>query len=187
MANSYSIERNKNNLIKNFKPEEFEVYLKSLVNLYYESFLTQEKKKHLTVTKLIKEAVNIYENKYSNIKYNKLVYEVNKANKLLKKTLIKKEKEEQYFLNEFYNNKITYLIHNNIILKDLIEVYEKEPSEILLENTKHILRNIETDLIGIKYLLEKEVPENHYLLEYVEVIKEFYSEFLELQEKINSF
>lgn len=83
MVNVNSIERDKQQIIKNFNPEEFEAYLKSLVNLYYESFLTQDKEKHLAVNNLIEEAVNVYRDKYNNVKYNNLVYQVNKANKLL--------------------------------------------------------------------------------------------------------
>ena len=192
MVNVNAIEKQKKEIIKNFKPEEFEAYLKSLVSLYYESFLTQDKEKHLAVNTLIEEAVELYEAKgYDNTSYNKLVFEVNKANELLTETLIKKEeilKSAKYFLAESYSNKIYYLIHNNVILKDLIEVYEKAPSEILLENTKHILGNIESDLIGIKFLLEeKEVPENYLFKEDLEIMEEYYLEFLELQKKINSF
>ena len=153
MVNVNSIERDKQQIIKNFNPEEMEAYLKSLVNLYYESFLTQDKEKHLAVNNLIKEAVNVYETKYSNVKYNNLVYQVNKANELLTETLIEKEEiieSGKYFLSEYYHNKIKYLIHNNIILKDLIEVYTEAPSEILLKNTKHILGNISSDLVGVR-------------------------------------
>lgn len=191
MANVNAIERQKKEIIKNFEPEEFEAYLKSLVSLYYESFLEQNKEKHLAVTKLIEEAVKVYGTKYTNVKYNNLVFQVNKANELLTETLIEKDKilqSAKYFLNEHYSNKINYLIHNNVILKDFIEIYEKAPSEIALENTKHILLNIEMDLAGIKYLLEeKEVPENYPFKEDLEIIEEYYSEFLELQKKINSF
>lgn len=191
MVNVNSIERNKKQIIKNFNPEEMEAYLKSLVNLYYESFLTQDKEKHLAVTKLIEEAVKIYEAEgYNNTSYNRLVYEVNKANELLTETLIEKEeiaKAGKYFLSEFYSNKINYLIHNNVILKDLIEVYTEAPSEILLENTKHILGNISSDLVGIKILLEEDVPEDFPFKEDVEIIEEYYSKFLQLQKKINSF
>lgn len=191
MVNVNSIERDKQQIIKNFNPEEMEAYLKSLVNLYYESFLTQDKEKHLAVTKLIEEAVKIYEAEgYNNTSYNRLVYEVNKANELLTETLIEKEelaKAGKYFLSEFYSNKINYLIHNNVILKDLIEVYTEAPSEILLENTKHILGNISSDLVGIKILLEEDVPEDFPFKEDVEIIEEYYSKFLQLQKKINSF
>lgn len=190
MVNVNGIKRNKKQIIKNFNPEEFEAYLKSLVNLYYESFLTQDRKKHLAVNTLIEEAVNVYKDKYTNVKYNSLVYQVNKANELLTETLIKKDelaKAGNYFLSEYYSNKIKYLIHNNVILKDLIEVYEKAPSEILLENTKHILGNISSDLIGIKILLEEDVPEDFPFKEDVEIIEEYYLEFLDLQKKINSF
>lgn len=191
MVNVNSIERDKKQIIKNFNPEEMEAYLKSLVNLYYESFLTQDKEKHLAVTKLIEEAVKIYEAEgYNNTSYNRLVYEVNKANELLTETLIEKEelaKAGKYFLSEFYSNQINYLIHNNVILKDLIEVYTEAPSEILLENTKHILGNISSDLVGIKILLEEDVPEDFPFKEDVEIIEEYYSKFLQLQKKINSF
>ena len=191
MVNVSSIERDKQQIIKNFNPEEMEAYLKSLVNLYYESFLTQDKEKHLAVTKLIEEAVKIYEAEgYNNTSYNRLVYEVNKANELLTETLIEKEelaKAGKYFLSEYYSNKINYLIHNNVILKDLIEVYTEAPSEIALENTKHILGNISSDLVGIKILLEEDVPEDFPFIEDLEIMKKFYLEFLDLQKKINSF
>lgn len=191
MVNVNSIERDKKQIIKNFKPEEMEAYLKSLVNLYYESFLTQDKEKHLAVTKLIEEAVKIYEAEgYNNTSYNRLVYEVNKANEFLTETLIEKEeiaKAGKYFLSEYYSNQINYLIHNNVILKDLIEVYTEAPSEILLENTKHILGNISSDLVGIKILLEEDVPEDFPFKEDVEIMEGYYSEFLQLQKKINSF
>lgn len=120
MVNVNSIERDKQQIIKNFNPEEMEAYLKSLVNLYYESFLTQDKEKHLAVNNLIKEAVNVYETKYSNVKYNNLVYQVNKANELLTETLIEKEEiieSGKYFLSEYYHNKIKYLIHNTYYFK----------------------------------------------------------------------
>ena len=191
MVNVNSIERDKQQIIKNFNPKEMEAYLKSLVNLYYESFLTQDKEKHLAVTKLIEEAVKIYEAEgYNNTSYNRLVYEVNKANELLTETLIEKEelaKAGNYFLSEYYSNKIIYLIHNNVILKDLIEVYEKAPSEILLENIKHILGNISSDVIGTKILLEEDVPEDFPFKEDIEILEEYYSIFLDLQKKINSF
>ena len=189
MVNINAIEKQKKEIIKNFKPEEFEAYLKSLVNLYYESFLEQDKEKHLAVNNLIEEAVEIYETDYSNVKYNNLVYQVNKANELLTETLIKKTELAEagkYYLSEWYSDKIDFLIHNNSILKDLIEVYEKEPSEILLENTKHILGNIEAELIGTKFLLEKDVPTDYPFKEDIEIIEEYYSEFLKLQKKINS-
>ena len=190
MANVNVIERQKKEIIKNFKPEEFEAYLKSLVSLYYEAYLNQDREKHLTAEKLIEEAVELYEVNYTNVKYNSLIYQVNKANELLRETLIKKDEilnSAKYFLAEYYSNKIDYLIHNNVVLKDLIEIYEKEPSEIALENTKHILGNIEAELIGTKFLLEKDVPKDYPFKEDIEIIEEYYSEFLKLQKKINSF
>ena len=190
MVNLKSIEKEKQNIIKNFKPEEFEAYLKSLVSLYYEAYLNQDREKHLTAEKLIEEAVELYEVNYTNVKYNSLIYQVNKANELLRETLIKKDEilnSAKYFLAEYYSNKIDYLIHNNVVLKDLIEIYEKEPSEIALENTKHILGNIEAELIGTKFLLEKDVPKDYPFKEDIEIIEEYYSEFLKLQKKINSF
>lgn len=72
-------------------------------------------------------------------------------------------------------------------MKDLIEVYTEAPSEILLENTKHILGNISSDLVGIKILLEEDVSEDFPFKEDVEIMEEYYSEFLQLQKKINSF
>ena len=190
MVSVSSIETERKFIIKDFKPSEMEAYLKSLINLYYESFLMQDKEKHKAVTSLIEEAIKVYSKKYENTSYNRLVYEVNKANDLLTETLIEKEEllnVAKNYVEEYYSNKILYLIHNNVILKDLIEVYEKEPSEILLENTKHILSNIEMDLTGTKYILEKEVPEDFPYMEDIEIIREYYSEYLELSERIRNF
>lgn len=192
MANLNSIEREKRNIIKNFKPEEMSAYLENLVAIYYESYIEQDLEKHLTATKLIEEAVEIYESiGYNNTEKNELIFKLNKANEVLRETLIEKDelaKAGRFYLSEWYSNKIDFLIHNNCILRDFIEIYEKAPSEIALENTKHILMNIEMDLAGTKYLLEeKEVPENYPFLEDIEIIREYYSEFLKLQKKINSF
>jgi len=192
MVNINSIEKEKKNIILNFKPEEFEAYLKSLVAIYYESFLVQDKEKHLTVTNLIEEAVDVYETKYSNTSYNRLVYEVNKANELLAETLEAKDKQEieltKVIVENIYTNNIEKVIHDKLILESLVASYVKAPSEELASVVKDVLHLVESDLVGIKFLLENKVfTENVVYAEEVKILKDYYSSVVDLAERINSF
>ena len=73
MATIRSIKKEKQNIIKNFKPEEMTAYLENLVAIYYETFLEQDLEKHLAVNKLIEEAVELYEKAgYNNTSKNEL-------------------------------------------------------------------------------------------------------------------
>ena len=193
MANVNTIERQKKEIIKNFAPEEFEAYLKSLVSLYYESYLEQNKEKHSATEKLIEEAVNVYETKYSNVKYNSLVYQVNKANELLTETLIKKSEiltTAEYLIANSYSDKIDKVLHETSILKTVFEAYEKTPSEELASLLKDVLFMAESNLIGVKCTLELNeenfTKEDYPFKEDLQILEEFYSEFLELVKKINS-
>ena len=193
MANVNAIERQKKEIIKNFKPVEFEAYLKSLVSLYYETYLEQNKEKHLATEKLIEEAVKVYETKYSNVKYNSLVYQVNKANELLTETLIKKSEiltTAEYLIANSYSDKIDKVLHETSILKTVFEAYEKTPSEELASLLKDVLFMAESNLIGVKYTLELNeenfTKEDYPFKEDLQILEEFYSEFLELVKKINS-
>ena len=193
MANVNAIERQKKEIIKNFKPVEFEAYLKSLVSLYYETYLELNKEKHLATEKLIEEAVKVYETKYSNVKYNSLVYQVNKANELLTETLIKKSEiltTAEYLIANSYSDKIDKVLHETSILKTVFEAYEKTPSEELASLLKDVLFMAESNLIGVKYTLELNeenfTKEDYPFKEDLQILEEFYSEFLELVKKINS-
>ena len=77
---------------------------------------------------------------------------------------------------------------SNSILRRLIESYEKEPSGTLASTIKDIVERVETELLGIKYLLDnrQEVYNSIYAEEY-EILAEEYSIFQDSQKKINSF
>ena len=198
MVNINSIERQKKEIIKNFEPEEFEAYLKSLVSLYYETYLEQDKEKHLAVNTLIEDAVNVYETKYSNVKYNRLVYEVNKANELLTETLIDKHEKEVDLSKHILADRIGccygILCSSNFVLEKLVECYSKEPSENMLATIKEIVDYLAFDLFEYKYYLDndfknlkrlEEVNEMFYNLS--EFIQEEYLTYSNLVKKINSF
>ena len=198
MANINAIERQKKEIIKNFEPEEFEAYLKSLVSLYYETYLEQDREKHLATEKLIEEAVKVYETKYTNVKYNKLVYEVNKANELLTETLIDKHEKEMKLSKHFLANKVGNcygtLCSSNFVLEKLVECYSKEPSEVMLATIKEVADYMAFDLSEYDYYLNndfenlkrlEEVNEMFYNLS--KFIAEEYSTYTNLLKKINSF
>ena len=193
MANINSIERDKRNIIKNFSNEEMSTYLETLTVLYYESYLEQDLEKHLAVNKLIKEAVELYEAEgYNNTSKNELIFKLNKANELLGITLEEKDKLKlelsKVIVEKGLENYIDRIMFSNSILRRLIESYEKEPSGTLASTIKDIVERVETELLGIKYLLDnrREVYNSIYAEEY-EILAEEYSIFQDSQEKINSF
>lgn len=193
MANINSIERDKRNIIKNFSNEEMSTYLETLTVLYYESYLEQDLEKHLAVNKLIKEAVELYEAEgYNNTSKNELIFKLNKANELLGITLEEKDKLKlelsKVIVESGLENYIDRIMFSNSILRRLIESYEKEPSGSLASTIKDIVERVETELLGIKYLLanRQEVYNSIYAEEY-EILAEEYSIFQDSQKKINSF
>ena len=67
MATIRSIEKEKQNIIKNFKPSEMDSYITALTTVLYESFLKKDFNKCSSIKKLIEEATEIYEAEgYSN-------------------------------------------------------------------------------------------------------------------------
>lgn len=193
MATIRSIKKEKQNIIKNFKPEEMTAYLENLVAIYYETFLEQDLEKHLAVNKLIEEAVELYEKAgYNNTSKNELIFKLNKANELLGKSLEEKEKLKvdlsKVIVENGIENNINRIMFSNSILRRLIESYEEEPSGTLASTIKDIVERVETELLGIKYLLDnrQEVYNSIYAEEY-EILAEEYSIFQDSQKKINSF
>ena len=190
MATIRSIEKEKKDIIKNFKPEEMTAYLENLVAVYYESFLEQDLEKHLAVNKLIEEAVEIYESVgYNNTSKNELIFKLNKANELLGKSL-----EEKHNLNidlskviveNYYSELILEVLHANNVLESLIDSYEKAPSEELASAIKKVAAIEDNRLLRRNYLTEEK--NSSYFSEEIEILKENYSTFENLQKKINSF
>ena len=192
MVNLKSLENEKKDIIKNFKPEEMDSYITALVTILYESFLEKDFNKCSSVKKLIEEATEIYEAEgYENSLAVELKIRLAKANDVLAETLEAKDKQEvelyKLIVANAYDNKIIKVIHNNSILKSLLASYEKRPSEELASAMKDVLFIVESDLLGIKFLLEEKViTENKPYAEEVEILKGYYSTFEDLQKKINS-
>ena len=193
MNNIKTIENEKKNIIKKFKPEEMEAYIKSLVAVLFESYLAQDFEKCSSAKQLIEEATDIFlAEGYSNALTKELEFRLEKAIEVLVEVLNDRDMQKielsKVIVANSYDSKIKKVIHNNSILKSLIASYEKRPSEELALAVKDVLFIVESDLIGVKFLLEeKEITENSYFSEDVEILKEYYSQFLDLQKKINSF
>ncbi len=192
MANINSIERDKKNIIKNFKPSEMDSYITALTTVLYESFLKKDFNKCSSIKKLIEEATEIYEAEgYSNSIAVELKIRLAKANEVLAETLDSKEKQEieltKIIVDNSYYNDIVKVIHDKSILESLLASYEKAPSEELASAIKDVLHLVESNLVGIKFLLEeKEFTENTVYTEEVEILKEYYSSVEDLATKINS-
>lgn len=192
MANINSIERDKKNIIKNFKPSEMDSYITALTTVLYESFLKKDFNKCFSIKKLIEEATEIYEAEgYSNSLAIELKIRLAKANEVLAETLDSKEKQEieltKIIVDNSYYNDIVKVIHDKSILESLLASYEKAPSEELASAIKDVLHLVKSNLVGIKFLLEeKEFTENTVYTEEVEILKEYYSSVEDLATKINS-
>ena len=192
MATIRSIEKEKRNIIRNFKPEEMSAYLETLVALYYETYLEQDLEKHLEVNKLIEEAVELYESVgYNNTSKNELIFKLNKANELLGVTISEKDSLKveisKVIVETGLDNKINRIMFSNSILKLLLESYEKEPSGTLASTIKEAAYRIESHNFGTKLLLEdrSEIYNSIYAEEY-EILKEEYSTLEDLVKKSNS-
>lgn len=192
MATIRSIEKEKRNIIRNFKPEEMSAYLETLVALYYETYLEQDLEKHLEVNKLIEEAVELYESVgYNNTSKNELIFKLNKANELLGVTISEKDSLKveisKVIVETGLDNKINRIMFSNSILKLLLESYEKEPSGTLASTIKEAAYRIESHNLGTKLLLEdrSEIYNSIYAEEY-ELLKEEYSTLEDLVKKSNS-
>ena len=192
MATIRSIEKEKQNIIKNFKPEEMSAYLETLVSLYYETYLEQDLEKHLEINKLIEEAVELYESiGYNNTSKNELIFKLNKANELLGVTITEKDSLKveisKVIVETGLDNKINRIMFSNSILKLLLESYEKEPSGTLASTIKEAAYRIESHNFGTKLLLEdrSEIYNSIYAEEY-DILKEEYSTLEDLVKKSNS-
>ena len=185
------IEKNKNNIVKDLKPYEMEAYIKYLINVLYESFIEHDKERCLKVKSLIEETTKIFEKEgYSNSIAKELEFRLAKANSFLIQTLEDKHEIEveltKVIVENNYYNDISKVIHDNHILKSLLDSYEKTPTKELASAIKDVIHLVESNLIDINFLLEeKEFTENNIYTEEVEILKEYYSSVVDLIKKIN--
>ena len=193
MVSLRSIEQDKVNIIKNLKPYEMKAYINYNVNRLYEAYLDGNEGIALASKRNIEEATKLYEAEgYDNSLAIELSLRLAKANEVLVKTLEEKHEQEvelsKVIVANAYDNDITKVIHDVNILESLVASYEKRPSEELAVAIKDVVKLSESNLIGIKFLLEeKEITENKLYAEEVEILKDYYSTFEDLVKKINSF
>ena len=193
MVNIHSIEKDKNKVIAELKPYEMEAYLKYLINNLYEAFIEHDEEKALANKEAIEEATKIYEAKgYSNANAVESDLRLSIANDVLCETLEAKHEKEvelsKTIVANYYDNEINKLMYSNSILRRLINGYEKEPSEVMLATIKDVAERVESELIGIKPFIEDRRTSNKLLYpDSLEIIEEYYSQYLDLVEKIDSF
>lgn len=187
------INETKKDILKNFKPVEMEVYIKSLISNLYEAFINNDSDKALASKELIEEATSIYGSNYNN---NKLVIELKlrlaSANEWLIKTLEEKNNIENLLheetLSNLFTNQIETLTYSNMILNILVSAYEREPSENLLRTVKEV-----HDIIKLELTFSKVLLENNYLVglvdhkEKIDLIQDSYNRYEKLATKIDTF
>lgn len=188
--NLNQIEKEKKEIIANFKPYEMEAYLKSLISNLYEAYLEQDSEKALTSKKLIEEATEIYlAEGYVNSFSKELEFRLAKANEVIVHVLEEKDILEANLsfriVEDLYLNYIDNLKFYNYSLDLLVNVYETGASEELLSGIKNILERAEAEVIGIETLLEKSSEDA--VPELTSMLEEHYSNFRNLARKINSF
>jgi hypothetical protein len=166
-------------------------YIKYNVDRLYEAYLDGNEEIALASKRNIEEATSLYESKgYTNSLAIELGLRLDKANDVLVDTLEAKQEQEvelyKIIVANSYDNYIAKVIHDNIILESLIASYEKRPSEELAVAIKDVAYLSESNLIGVKYFLEKKsASEDNIFSEDVKILKDYYSTFEDLVTKIN--
>ena len=127
---SMNIKKANEKIIRNFKPEEMESYMKILIAKLYGYFLNQDKENALKCKSNIEEATNIYLSEgYDNTLSKELEFRLAEANKRLVEVLAEKSNLEYSIAELIYiqlYEKISFL---NRVMETLITLQEKEPSE----------------------------------------------------------
>lgn len=183
MVSVGSIERDKKQIIKNFKPSEMESYLKSLVAILYESYLEHDLDKCSSAKRLIEEATEIYEAEgYVNSLSKELSFRLAKANEVLVNTLEEKDKLEielsKVIVENTYSNYIETIINANAVLNSLLESYRKAPSEELALAIKDVAFIEDNNLTGIKFFIEDRSTFNNTVFgEELEILVNYYSDY----------
>lgn len=191
---SMNIKKANEKIIKNFKPEEMESYMKILIAKLYGYFLNQDKENALKCKSNIEEATNIYLSEgYDNTLSKELEFRLSEANKRLVEVLTEKSNLEYSIAELIYIQLYERISFLNRIMETLITLQEKEPSE---ETT--ILINGVFDEIGIEInkigelltdTLEEDTPEESIVDELLELdlIKNEFETMDILSKKIKSY
>ena len=189
-----NIKKANEKIIRNFKPEEMESYMKILIAKLYGYFLNQDEENALKCKSNIEEATNIYLSEgYDNTLSKELEFRLAEANKRLVEVLTEKSNLEYSIAELIYIQLYERISFLNRIMETLITLQEKEPSE---ETT--ILINGVFDEIGIEIIkigelltdtLEEDTPEEAIVDELLELdlIKNEFETMDILSKKIKSY
>lgn len=191
---SRNIKKANEKIIRNFKPEEMESYMKILIAKLYGYFLNQDKEKALKCKSNIEEATNIYLSEgYDNTLSKELEFRLAEANKRLIEALTEKTNLEYSIAELIYiqlYEKISFL---NRIMETLITLQEKEPSEETTILINGVFDEIGTEINKIGELLtdtlEEDTPEEAIVDELLELdlIKNEFETMDILSKKIKSY
>ena len=191
---SMNIKKANEKIIRNFKPEEMESYMKILIAKLYGYFLNQDEENALKCKSNIEEATNIYLSEgYDNTLSKELEFRLAEANKRLVEVLAEKSNLEYSIAELIYiqlYEKISFL---NRIMETLITLQEKEPSEETTILINGVFDEIGTEIIKIGELLtdtlEEDTPEEAIVDELLELdlIKNEFETMDILSKKIKSY
>lgn len=191
---SMNIKKANEKIIRNFKPEEMESYMKILIAKLYGYFLNQDEENALKCKSNIEEATNIYLSEgYDNTLSKELEFRLAEANKRLVEVLTEKSNLEYSIAELIYiqlYEKISFL---NRIMETLITLQEKEPSEETTILINGVFDEIGTEIIKIGELLtdtlEEDTPEEAIVDELLELdlIKNEFETMDILSKKIKSY
>lgn len=189
-----NIKKANEKIIRNFKPEEMESYMKILIAKLYGYFLNQDKENALKCKSNIEEATNIYLSEgYDNTLSKELEFRLAEANKRLVEVLAEKSNLEYSIAELIYiqlYEKISFL---NRIMETLITLQEKEPSEETTILINGVFDEIGTEINKIGELLtdtlEEDTPEEAIVDELLELdlIKNEFETMDILSKKIKSY
>lgn len=191
---SMNIKKANEKIIRNFKPEEMESYMKILIAKLYGYFLNQDKENTLKCKSNIEEATNIYLSEgYDNTLSKELEFRLAEANKRLVEVLTEKSNLEYSIAELIYiqlYEKISFL---NRIMETLITLQEKEPSEETTILINGVFDEIGTEINKIGELLtdtlEEDTPEEAIVDELLvlDLIKNEFETMDILSKKIKSY
>lgn len=191
---SMNIKKANEKIIRNFKTEEMESYMKILIAKLYGYFLNQDEENALKCKSNIEEATNIYLSEgYDNTLSKELEFRLAEANKRLVEVLAEKSNLEYSIAELIYiqlYEKISFL---NRIMETLITLQEKEPSEETTILINGVFDEIGTEINKIGELLtdtlEEDTPEEAIVDELLELdlIKNEFETMDILSKKIKSY
>ena len=191
---SMNIKKANEKIIRNFKPEEMESYMKILIAKLYGYFLNQDKENALKCKSNIGEATNIYLSEgYDNTLSKELEFRLSEANKRLVEVLAEKSNLEYSIAELIYIQLYERISFLNRIMETLITLQEKEPSEETTILINGVFDEIGTEINKIGELLtdtlEEDTPEEAIVDELLELdlIKNEFETMDILSKKIKSY